>query len=97
MVGFTEEEVQIIYKMLAAILHLGDIEFGEAAGEDDLYTDNRATIIDTAPLHRGKESRTIALNRPDVSCIPFIHRLVILSHTVDKELTFRRCSATGWV
>ncbi|XP_026319847.1 myosin-IIIb-like isoform X2 [Hyposmocoma kahamanoa] len=49
-VGFQEEEVQIIYKMLAAILHLGDIEFGEAAGEDN--TDNRATIIDTAPLHR---------------------------------------------
>lgn len=50
-VGFQEEEVQIIYKMLAAILHLGDIEFGEAAGEHN--ADNRATIIDTAPLHRG--------------------------------------------
>lgn len=37
--------------MLAAILHLGDIEFGEMAGEDN--ADNRATIIDTAPLHRG--------------------------------------------
>ncbi|XP_063839612.1 myosin-IIIb-like isoform X3 [Ostrinia nubilalis] len=49
-VGFQEEEVQIIYKMLAAILHLGDIEFGEMAGEDN--ADNRATIIDTAPLHR---------------------------------------------
>ncbi|CAD0194743.1 unnamed protein product [Chrysodeixis includens] len=49
-VGFQDEEVQIIYKMLAAILHLGDIEFGETAGEDN--TDNKATIIDTAPLHR---------------------------------------------
>lgn len=49
-VGFQEDEVQIIYKMLAAILHLGDIEFGEAAGEDN--ADNKATIIDTAPLHR---------------------------------------------
>lgn len=37
--------------MLAAILHLGDIEFVETAGEHN--TDNRATIIDTAPLHRG--------------------------------------------
>lgn len=51
-VGFQDEEVQIIYKMLAAILHLGDIEFGEAAGEHN--ADNRATIIDTAPLHRGE-------------------------------------------
>nr|XP_037866986.1 myosin-IIIb isoform X3 [Bombyx mori] len=49
-VGFLDDEVQILYKMLAAILHLGDIEFGETAGEDN--TDNRATIIDTAPLHR---------------------------------------------
>ncbi|KAL4703000.1 hypothetical protein ACJJTC_008778 [Scirpophaga incertulas] len=49
-VGFNEDEVQIIYKMLAAILHLGDIEFGEAASNDN--TDNKATIIDTAPLHR---------------------------------------------
>ncbi|KAI8438385.1 hypothetical protein MSG28_010933 [Choristoneura fumiferana] len=49
-VGFQDEEVQIIYKMLSAILHLGDIEFGETAGDDN--TDNKATIIDTAPLHR---------------------------------------------
>jgi myosin III len=50
-VGFHDEEVQIMYKMLAAILHLGDIEFRETASEDN--TDNKATIIDTAPLHRG--------------------------------------------
>ncbi|CAH2050292.1 unnamed protein product, partial [Iphiclides podalirius] len=49
-VGFQDNEVIVLYKMLAAILHLGDIEFGETAGEDN--TDNRATIIDTAPLHR---------------------------------------------
>ncbi|CAG9132390.1 unnamed protein product [Plutella xylostella] len=49
-VGFQDEEIQIIYKILAAILHLGDIEFGETTGEDN--TDNRATVIDTAPLHR---------------------------------------------
>lgn len=53
-VGFQEEEVQIIYKMLSAILHLGDIEFGETAGDDN--SDNKATIIDTAPLHRGNSS-----------------------------------------
>lgn len=43
--------MQIIYKMLAAILHLGDIEFTETPGDDN--TDNRATIFDTAPLNRG--------------------------------------------
>lgn len=70
-VGFNEEEVLIVYKMLAAILHLGDIEFGETAGEDN--TDNRATITDTAPLHRGKRSfffivaRYLTLISPDVN------------------------------
>ncbi|KOB74379.1 putative myosin IIIA [Operophtera brumata] len=38
-----------LYDGLETILHLGDIEFGEA---DDHNADNRATIIDTAPLHR---------------------------------------------
>lgn len=51
MVGFHDDEVQVLYKMLAAILHLGDIEFAETATDN---SDNRATIIDTAPLHRGK-------------------------------------------
>lgn len=63
MVGFQEEEVLVIYKMLAAILHLGDIEFGETAGEDN--TDNKATIIDTAPLHRGKLMTRLRLYNED--------------------------------
>ncbi|CAL7948662.1 unnamed protein product [Xylocopa violacea] len=50
LLGFQESEVDIVYRILAAILHLGDIEFGEVASEDN--TDNKSGVIDTAPLHR---------------------------------------------
>lgn len=50
--GFQDSEVDTVYSVLAAILHLGDIEFGEVPSEDN--TDNKSTVIDTAPLNRGK-------------------------------------------
>nr|XP_012145788.1 PREDICTED: myosin-IIIb isoform X2 [Megachile rotundata] len=50
LLGFQDTEVNTIYRILAAILHLGDIEFGEVASEDN--TDNKSRVIDTAPLHR---------------------------------------------
>lgn len=51
LLGFQDSEVDIVYRILAAILHLGDIEFGEVASEDN--TDNKSRVIDAAPLHRG--------------------------------------------
>lgn len=48
--GFVEEEVDSVIRILAAILNLGDIEFGEVATNDN--TDNKARVIDMAPLHR---------------------------------------------
>ncbi|XP_068982765.1 myosin-IIIb-like isoform X2 [Bombus flavifrons] len=50
LLGFQDSEVDIVYRILAAILHLGDIEFGEVASEDN--TDNKSRVIDTTPLHR---------------------------------------------
>lgn len=50
--GFRDEEVNTVYGVLAAILHLGDIEFAEVASEDN--TDNKSNVIDMAPLHRGE-------------------------------------------
>ncbi|XP_032682960.1 myosin-IIIb-like isoform X2 [Odontomachus brunneus] len=47
--GFQDSEVDTVYRVLAAILHLGDIEFAEVATEDN--TDNKSRVIDTAPLH----------------------------------------------
>lgn len=50
--GFQDSEVDTVYRVLAAILHLGDIEFAEVATLDN--TDNKSRVIDTIPLHRGK-------------------------------------------
>lgn len=50
--GFQDSEVDIVYRVLAAILHLGDIEFGEVATEDN--TDNKSRVIDNTPLRTGK-------------------------------------------
>ncbi|GAB1869950.1 non-specific serine/threonine protein kinase [Camponotus japonicus] len=48
--GFHDSEVDTVYQVLAAILHLGDIEFAEVASQDN--TDNKSRVIDPIPLHR---------------------------------------------
>lgn len=45
-----DDEVNSIYCILAAILHLGDIEFGEIMTDNN--TDNKSTVIDLTPIHR---------------------------------------------
>nr|CAD7429069.1 unnamed protein product [Timema monikensis] len=50
LLGFQDEQVDTVYRILAAILHLGDLEFGEVVTQDN--TDNKSRIIDLAPLHR---------------------------------------------
>lgn len=48
--GFKDEEIDTVNRVLAAILNLGDIEFGEVVSNDN--TDNKARVIDVAPMHR---------------------------------------------
>ncbi|XP_061511174.1 myosin-IIIb isoform X2 [Anopheles gambiae] len=48
--GFKDDEVDMVNRVLAAILNLGDIEFGEMDSNDN--TDSRARVIDVAPMHR---------------------------------------------
>ncbi|XP_055383448.1 myosin-IIIb-like [Condylostylus longicornis] len=48
--GFRNEEVDTVNRVLSAILNLGDLEFGEAVSNDN--TDPKARIIDVAPVHR---------------------------------------------
>lgn len=48
--GFKIDEIDCINRILAAILNLGDIEFGEVVSCDN--TDNKARVIDVAPMHR---------------------------------------------
>lgn len=56
-VGFKDEEVNSIYCILAAILHLGDIEFGEIITDNN--TDNKSTVIDLTPIHRSNSYSSI--------------------------------------
>ncbi|GAB0099464.1 Neither inactivation nor afterpotential protein C [Sergentomyia squamirostris] len=48
--GFRDDELDTVNRVLAAILNLGDLEFGEMATTDN--TDNKARVIDVAPMHR---------------------------------------------
>jgi myosin III len=50
--GFKDDEIDMVKRVLAAILTLGDIEFGEVISNDN--TDNKARVIDLAPVHRGE-------------------------------------------
>jgi myosin-3 len=52
LLGFQSDEVDTIYCILAAILHLGDLDFGEVVTQDN--TDNKSRVVDLAPLHRGE-------------------------------------------
>lgn len=52
LLGFQDGEVDTVYRILAAILHLGDIEFGEVASEDN--TDNKSHVIHVEPLRTGE-------------------------------------------
>lgn len=52
LLGFRNDEVDTVYHILAAILHLGDIEFGEVVTQNN--TDNKSYVVDLAPLHRGE-------------------------------------------
>ncbi|KAL1398034.1 hypothetical protein pipiens_009276, partial [Culex pipiens pipiens] len=48
--GFRDDEVDMVNRVLAAILNLGDLEFGEMDSNDN--TDSKARVIDVAPMHR---------------------------------------------
>ncbi|XP_062560634.1 myosin-IIIb-like isoform X2 [Armigeres subalbatus] len=48
--GFRDDEVDMVNRVLAAILNLGDMEFGEIDSNDN--TDSKARVIDVAPMHR---------------------------------------------
>lgn len=48
--GFREDEISTVNRVLAAVLNLGDLEFREVVSNDN--TDNKARVVDVAPMHR---------------------------------------------
>lgn len=51
LLGFRDDEIDTVNRVLAAILNLGDLEFGEIIDAND-NTDNKARVVDVAPMHR---------------------------------------------
>lgn len=50
--GFTDETVLSIFKIISAILHLGNIEFNDLSKGKKVYDENKAEIKDTTPVEK---------------------------------------------
>ncbi|XP_046413203.1 myosin-IIIb-like isoform X2 [Neodiprion fabricii] len=87
--GFRDEEVDTVYGVLAAILHLGDIEFAEVASEDN--TDNKSRVIDMAPLHR--VSRLLGVEAIDLLEALTSNSVVTRGETITRNNTVTEASA----
>lgn len=62
LIGFTNEEINNVFRILSAILHLGDVVFGEMATHDN--TDNKSRVVDILPLK--KASKLLGLDSNDL-------------------------------
>lgn len=63
LLGFRADEVDSVYRILAAILHIGDLEFADMPPANNGAGDPGTRLLDVAPLHRGKCSRGGARRR----------------------------------
>lgn len=68
--GFSPDELDTVNRVLAAILNLGDLEFGEVITTDN--TDNKARVIDVAPMHRGKKLVHCSIGHDNNAPIVFV-------------------------
>nr|XP_018914102.1 PREDICTED: myosin-IIIb-like isoform X1 [Bemisia tabaci] len=89
-IGFQAEETNSIYKVLAAILHLGDLEFGEVISDDN--TDNKSRIIDLAPLHRA--SNLLGIEAGDLSDSLTANTVVTRGETITRNNSVIEACAT---
>ncbi|XP_049784574.1 myosin-IIIb-like [Schistocerca cancellata] len=89
LLGFREEEVDTIYRIIAAVLHLGDVEFGEVISQDN--TDNKSRVIDLAPLHR--VSRLLGLEPSDLLESLTSNSVVTRGETITRNNTVKEAYA----
>ncbi|XP_067001655.2 myosin-IIIb isoform X2 [Anabrus simplex] len=89
LLGFQEEEVDTVYRIIAAILHLGDLEFGEVVSQDN--TDNKSRVVDLAPLHRA--SRLLGLEPSDLLEALTSNSVVTRGETITRNNTVEEACA----
>ncbi|KAL7032575.1 hypothetical protein ACKWTF_007349 [Chironomus riparius] len=89
-VGFKDEDLDSIYRTLAVIINLGDIEFGEMVTGDN--TDNKACVIDMAPLLR--VSHLLGVDKGDLHDCLTSNAVVMRGETIIKNNTIQEASAT---
>ena len=70
LLGFRPEDTNTVYRILAAVLHLGDVQFAESPCDNG---DSGSRVIDQAPLHRG-EFTVVQQHPPSASPCPCFPR-----------------------
>lgn len=89
MLGFRADELDTVYRVLAAILNLGDLEFGEVVSNDN--TDNKARLVDVAPMHR--VARLLGVEATDLLDALTSNSVVTRGETITRNNTVAEASA----
>lgn len=89
-VGFKETDIDSIQRILAAIINLGDIEFGEMITGDN--TDNAACVIDTSPLL--KVAHLLGIEKNELHDCLISNSVVMRGETIIKNNTIQEAVST---
>ncbi|XP_058807301.1 myosin-IIIb-like isoform X2 [Phymastichus coffea] len=81
--GFHDAEIDTVYSVLAAVLHLGDIEFTEVVSEDN--TDNKSEVVDNEPVLR--VSRLLGIEPNDLVDAITSNSVVTRGETITRNNT----------
>lgn len=87
--GFKENELDSVCRILSSILNLGDVEFGEISTTDN--TDNKAKIMDFAPLHR--VSKLLGVESSDLLDALTSNSVVTRGETIIRNNSVEEASA----
>lgn len=86
--GFRNDEIDNVYRVLAAILNLGDLEFGEVASDDNT---DKARVIDVAPMHR--VAKLLGVEASDLADALTSNSVVTRGETITRNNTITEAIA----
>lgn len=89
LLGFQDDEVDMVNRVLAAILNLGDMEFGELISNDN--TDNKARVVDMAPMHR--VAKLLGVEATDLLEALSSNAVVTRGETINRSNTVTEATA----